>query len=131
MVPGRSSNSKSHLAQTARKSKAKAPNVGEDSAVSVPTQSCLVVNWNKDRTTRLLNWLDQNPVDCHCLFSDLIAHAKAEGQKKVKAKGDKVVFYKKITEAVFNIPEETPDLCEQYQRQPDKFVSSVTNYLSW
>lgn len=48
----------------------------------------------------------------------------------MKAKGDKAVFHKKIAEAVFNVPEETPDLRERYHRQSEKFVASVVNYLS-
>jgi len=131
MAPGSSSKGKSRPGPTAkRKSKARESDVGEDGAASIPTQSRLVVNWNEERTNRLLDWLDQNPVDRHRLFSDSIAHAKAEGRKKVKAKGDKAVFHKKIAEAVFNVPEETYDLRERYQRQSDKFVSSVVNYLS-
>ena len=131
MAPGSSSKGKSRPGPTAkRKSKARESDVGEDGAASIPTQSRLVVNWNEERTNQLLDWLDQNPVDRHRLFSDSITHAKAEGRKKVKAKGDKAVFHKKIAEAVFNVPEETYDLREQYQRQSDKFVSSVVNYLS-
>jgi len=131
MAHGSNLKGKSHPGLTAkRRSKARVSNIGEDGAASIPAQSCLVVNWNKERTNCLLDWLDQNPVDHHCLFSDLIAHAKAEGQKKVKVKGDKAVFHKKIAEVVFNIPKETSDLHAWYQGQSDKFVQSIVNYLS-
>ncbi|KIJ96687.1 hypothetical protein K443DRAFT_10432 [Laccaria amethystina LaAM-08-1] len=116
MAPGRNSKGKSRPRPTAqRKSKATASKVGEDGAALLPPSHALLsIGMEKEQ---IACWID--------------CHAKAQAWKKVKAKGGKAVFHTKIAEVVFNVPEETPCLREWYQRQPDKFASTIVNYLSW
>ncbi|KAF8869849.1 hypothetical protein CPB84DRAFT_1855981 [Gymnopilus junonius] len=70
-----------------------------DAPAELPASKCLQVKWDADRTNRLLDWLDQNPHDHNCLFSDSMAAAKEEGHAKVTAKGAKNHYYVAMAKA--------------------------------
>jgi hypothetical protein len=130
---------KAKLPSTKEKGKARAPPaVVDDSdddckevvAVEARTSKRLVVKWDDDRTTRLLDWLDQHPDDRNRLFSDSTVAAKQEGRRKVTAKGNKTRYHEALAKAVFDSPDEEPSLRIWYLREPGKFTTSVLNYLS-
>jgi len=60
----------------------------------------LQVEWNNTRTDRLLDWLDQNPDDRNCLFSDSTTAAKEQNHRKVTAKGSKNHYYLALANGV-------------------------------
>ena len=61
------------------------------------------ISWTTARTERLLDWLEENPVDRQKLFSDSTKDAKDEGRRKRVAKGTKSEFHKLIAIYVFSV----------------------------
>jgi len=103
----------------------------KDEAEVVLGHGCLTVRWDDVGTERLLDWLDQNPDDHHHLFSDSTTAVKQEGWCWVVAKGAKTKFYVAMAKAVFNSPEEEAHLHDWHNNKPQKFATSVLNFLSW
>ena len=70
-----------------------------------PAKVCrtIRISWTTARTERLLDWLEENPVDRHKLFSDSTKDAKDEGRRKRVAKGTKSEFHKLIAIFVFSV----------------------------
>ena len=52
------------------------------------------ISWTTARTEQLLDWLEEDPVDQHKLFSDSTKDAKDEGWRKCVAKGTKSEFHR-------------------------------------
>jgi hypothetical protein len=96
-----------------------------------PPASGVRIYWDKDstRTDRLLDWLDENPVDRQKLFSDSSHDARVEGRKRRVAKGAKSAFYAKIAEAVFSVDAKA-DVRNDFNANPEKYNKSVENRIS-
>jgi len=90
----------------------------------------LQVEWNNMRTNCLLDWLDQNPDDHNCLFSDSTTAAKEQNHHKVTAKGSKNCYYLALAKAVFDWKEEDIEMWVWYLKEPAKFSSSLSSYLN-
>ena len=85
-------------------------------------------SWTTARTERLLDWLEENPVDRQKLFSDSTKDAKDEGRRKRVAKGTKSEFHKLITTFVFSVDADK-DVREDFAANPGNYTKSVDNYL--
>jgi hypothetical protein len=59
--------------------------------------------WDIPRTHRLIDWLEQNPIERHKLFSDSTQDARAEGRSRHVGKTSKSSYYSKIAKAVFSV----------------------------
>jgi len=80
------------------------------------------------RTERLLDWLEENPVDWHKLFSDSTKDAKDEGQQKHVAKGTKSEFHKLIATHVFSADGDKV-VQDDFAANPGSYTKSVDNYI--
>ena len=80
------------------------------------------------RTKRLLDWLEENPVDWHKLFSDSTKDAKDEGQRKGVAKGMKSKFHRLIAAFVFSV-DANKDVQDDFAVNGGNYTKSVDNYL--
>ena len=90
----------------------------------------ICISWTTARTERLLDWLEENPVDQHKLFSDSTKDAKDEGQRKHVAKGTKSEFHKLIAIFVFSVDADT-DVRDDFAVNSGNYMKSVDNYLGW
>ena len=86
------------------------------------------ISWTTARTERLLDWLEENPVDRHKLFSDSTKDAKDEGRRKRVAKGTKSEFHKLIAIFVFSVDADK-DVRDDFAVNSGNYTKSVDNYL--
>jgi hypothetical protein len=106
---------------------------GEEDDTSQPLQPAKVrrtirISWTTARTERLLDWLEENPVDRHKLFSDSTKDAKDEGRRKRVAKGTKSEFHKLIAIFVFSVDADK-DVRDDFAANSGNYTKSVDNYL--
>ena len=85
-------------------------------------------SWTTARTERLLDWLEENPVDRHKLFSDSTKDAKDEGRRKRVAKGTKSEFHKSIATHVFSADADKV-VRDDFAANPGNYTKSVDNYI--
>lgn len=85
-------------------------------------------SWTTARTERLLDWLEENPVDRHKLFSDSTKDAKDEGRRKRVAKGTKSEFHKSIATYVFSADGDKV-VRDDFAANPGNYTKSVDNYI--
>jgi hypothetical protein len=88
------------------------------------------ISWTPARTERLLDWLDENPVDQQKLFSDSSKDVKEEGRQKHVAKGTKSEFHKMIAMFVFSADADA-NVRLDFSTASGNYTKSVDNYLSW
>jgi hypothetical protein len=88
------------------------------------------IRYTEERTERVLDWLEQNPVDRQKLFGDSTQDAAEEGRKKNVAKGNKSIFYVAIAKAVFAIDQDAnlraavaTDVAEELWKSVENFVT--------
>jgi hypothetical protein len=86
------------------------------------------ISWTTARTERLLDWLEENPVDRQKLFSDSTKDAKDEGRRKRVAKGTKSEFHKLIAIFVFSVDADD-DVRDDFAVNSGNYTKSVDNYL--
>ncbi|KAF8235111.1 hypothetical protein L208DRAFT_1169058, partial [Tricholoma matsutake] len=79
-------------------------------------------------TERLLDWLEENPVDWHKLFSDSTKDAKDEGRQEHVAKGTKSKFHKSIATHVFSA-DGNKVVWDDFAANPGNYTKSVDNYI--
>jgi hypothetical protein len=87
------------------------------------------ISWTSARTERLLDWLDENPVDRQKLFSDSSKDAKEEGRRKRVAKGTKSEFHKMIATFVFSADADSKTRLD-FSSNAGNYTKSVDNYLA-
>jgi hypothetical protein len=105
----------------------------EEDATSQPPATGKVrrmmrISWTTARTERLLDWLEENPVDRQKLFSDSTKDAKDEGRRKRVAKGTKSEFHKLIAFFVFSVDADK-EVREDFAVNGGNYTKSVDNYL--
>jgi len=86
------------------------------------------ISWTTARTERLLDWLEENPVDRQKLFSDSTKDAKDEGRRKRVAKGTKSEFHKLIAIFVFSVDADK-GVRDDFAVNGGNYTKSVDNYL--
>lgn len=86
------------------------------------------ISWTTARTERLLDWLEENPVDRQKLFSDSTKDAKDEGRRKRVAKGTKSEFHKLIAIFVFSVDADK-GVRDDFAVNSGNYTKSVDNYL--
>jgi hypothetical protein len=86
------------------------------------------ISWTTARTERLLDWLEENPVDRQKLFSDSTKDAKDEGRRKRVAKGTKSEFHKLIAFFVFSVDVDK-EVRDDFAVNGGNYTKSVDNYL--
>jgi hypothetical protein len=86
------------------------------------------ISWTTARTERLLDWLEENPVDRQKLFSDSTKDAKDEGRRKRVAKGTKSEFHKSIAIYVFSVDADK-GVRDDFAANGGNYTKSVDNYL--
>ena len=86
------------------------------------------ISWTTARTERLLDWLEENPVDRQKLFSDSTKDAKDEGRRKRVAKGTKSEFHKSIAIFVFSVDTDK-GVRDDFTVNGSNYTKSVDNYL--
>jgi hypothetical protein len=86
------------------------------------------IAWTTARTERLLDWLEENPVDRQKLFSDSTKDAKDEGRRKRVAKGTKSEFHKLIACFVFSVDADK-EVRDDFAVNGGNYTKSVDNYL--
>jgi hypothetical protein len=86
------------------------------------------ISWTTARTERLLDWLEENPVDRQKLFSDSTKDAKDEGRRKRVAKGTKAEFHKLIAIFVFSVDDDK-GVRDDFAMNGGNYTKSVDNYL--
>ncbi|KAH7911778.1 hypothetical protein BJ138DRAFT_979870, partial [Hygrophoropsis aurantiaca] len=79
------------------------------------------------RTSRLIAWCRENPIDRIKLFSDSLEDAKEDGRDKAQAKGSKSEFYLKIAKAVFDSDDEEQAVRDHFLKYPNDFVTPVAS----
>ena len=84
--------------------------------------------WPGPRTEWLLDWLEENPVDQHKLFSGSMKDVKDEGQRKHVVKGTKSEFHKLIAIFVFSVDADK-DVWDDFAANAGNYTKSVDNYL--
>jgi hypothetical protein len=99
----------------------------EENAMTLPAK-VRRTSWTTSRTERLLDWLEENPVDRQKLFSDSTKDAKDEGRRKRVAKGTKSEFHKLIATFVFSVDADK-EVREDFAANPVNYMKSVDNYL--
>jgi hypothetical protein len=92
------------------------------------------VQWERDppgngRTDRLIDWLEDHPVDRHKLFSDSTQDACNEGRSRDVGKTKKKQYYEAIAAHVFK-NDENPSYREGYQQDPARYAGSVDSRLT-
>jgi hypothetical protein len=102
----------------------------EDVATSHPVKArrMMRISWTTARTERLLDWLEENPVDRQKLFSDSTKDAKDEGRRKRVAKGTKGEFHKLIAVYVFSVDADK-GVRDDFAANSGNYSKSVDNYL--
>lgn len=85
-------------------------------------------SWTSARTERLLDWLEENPVDRQKLFSDSTKDAKDEGRRKRIAKGTKLEFHKLIATYVFSVDNDEAVRAD-FTVNAINYTKSVDNYI--
>ena len=102
----------------------------EDVATSQPVKvrHMMRISWTTARTERLLDWLEENPMDRQKLFSDSTKDAKDEGRRKRVAKGTKGEFHKLIANYVFSADADK-GVRDDFAENSGKYTKSVDNYL--
>jgi hypothetical protein len=104
----------------------------EEDATSQPqpakARRMMRISWTTARTERLLDWLEENPVDRQKLFSDSTKDAKDEGRRKRVAKGTKSEFHKLIAIFVFSVDVDK-GVRDDFAVNSGNYVKSVDNYL--
>ena len=102
----------------------------EDVATSHPVKArrMMRISWTTARTERLLDWLEENPVDRQKLFSDSTKDAKDEGRRKRVAKGTKGEFHKLIAIYVFSVDADK-EVRDDFAANSGNYSKSVDNYL--
>ena len=95
-----------------------------------PAKACRMmrISWTTARTERLLDWLEENPVDRQKLFSDSTKDAKDEGRRKHVAKGTKSEFHKLIAVYVFSVDTDK-GVRDDFVVNSGNYTKSVDNYL--
>ena len=78
------------------------------------------------RTDQIIDWLTDHVDDRTRLFSDNVQDASAEGRRVRTAKSSKMVYYRKIAEAVF---QNDKDEKANYAKDPEKYAKSVENHI--
>lgn len=86
------------------------------------------ISWTTARTERLLDWLEENPVDRQKLFSDSTKDAKDEGRRKRVAKGTKAEYHKLIAVYVFSVDVDK-GVWDDFAVNSANYTKSVDNYL--
>ena len=86
------------------------------------------ISWTTARTERLLDWLEENPVDRQKLFSDSTKDAKDEGRRKRVAKGTKSEYHKLIAIFVFSVDADK-GVRDDFAVNGVNYTKSVDNYL--
>jgi hypothetical protein len=94
----------------------------------VKVQRMMRISWTTVRTERLLDWLEENPVDRQKLFSDSTKDAKDEGRRKRVAKGTKGEFHKLIAIYVFSVDADK-GVRDDFAANSGNYTKSVDNYL--
>ena len=64
------------------------------------------ISWTGTHIDRVIDWMENNPVDHQKLFSDLTQAAKDKNHKKVIGKTSKSHFHEKIAHYVFSVDED-------------------------
>ena len=100
----------------------------EDPNLQLQSTKVCHISWMMARTKRLLDWLEENPVDWHKLFSDSTKDAKDEGQRKGVAKGMKSKFHRLIAVFVFSV-DANKDVQDDFAVNGGNYTKSVDNYL--
>jgi hypothetical protein len=104
----------------------------EEDATSQPqpakVRRMMRISWTTARTERLLDWLEENPVDRQKLFSDSTKDAKDEGRRKRVAKGTKSEFHKSIAISVFSVDVDK-EVRDDFAVNSGNYTKSVDNYL--
>jgi hypothetical protein len=104
----------------------------EEDATSQPppakARRMMRISWTTARTERLLDWLEENPVDRQKLFSDSTKDAKDEGRRKRVAKGTKSEFHKLIAVYVFSVDADK-GVRDDFVVNSGNYTKSVDNYL--
>ncbi|KAF8224729.1 hypothetical protein L208DRAFT_1309442, partial [Tricholoma matsutake] len=77
-------------------------------------------------TDRIIDWLTNHVNDHILLFSDNMQDASAEGRRLKTGKSSKMVYYHKITVAVFA---NDPDVKGNYAQDPERYAKSVENHI--
>ena len=77
-------------------------------------------------TDQIIDWLTDHVDDHTCLFSDNVQDASAEGRQVRTVKLSKMVYYRKIAEAVF---QNDKDKKANYAKDPEKYAKSVENHI--
>ena len=86
------------------------------------------ISWMMARTEQLPNWLEENPMDWHKLFSDSMKDAKDEGWWKHVAKGTKSELHKLIAIFIFSVNVDK-DVQDDFAVNGGNYTKSVDNYL--
>jgi hypothetical protein len=95
---------------------------------TMPPAKVRHTSWMTARTEQLLDWLEENPVNRHKLFSDSTKDAKDEGRRKCVAKGTKSEFHKLIAIYVFSADADKV-VREDFAANAGNYMKSVDNYL--
>ena len=109
------------------------PPKGKQKQTDTPTSS-FRVDWedkfDRYRTDRLLNWLDEHPTERHRLFSDSSKAAQQEQRPLVvnKSATQKTAIHAKIAQYVFE-NDQNPEYRNQYASKPEAFTGPVGNRL--
>ena len=101
----------------------------DEDTTTQPAKVCCT-SWTTARTEQLLNWLEENLVDWHKLFSDSTKDAKDEGWQKHIAKGTKSKLHKLIAPYVFSVDADK-DVQDDFAANLGNYTKSVDNYLGW
>ncbi|KAH9011860.1 hypothetical protein EDB84DRAFT_1444962 [Lactarius hengduanensis] len=75
------------------------------------------VQWDNTRTDRLIKWLEDNPEDRQCLFSNSSHNARKENQPRCVAKGSKSTFHVKMAD-------------EEVKEEAKKYAKAVKNRIT-
>ncbi|KAH9051039.1 hypothetical protein EDB87DRAFT_1550656, partial [Lactarius vividus] len=87
------------------------------------------VLWDDARTDRLVDWLEDNPMDHQKLFSDSSHDAKKENQPHCVAKGSKSAFHAKMAEYIFSVDTD-PKVHEEIKGDMKKYTKAVENQIT-
>jgi hypothetical protein len=78
------------------------------------------------RTDLIIDWLTDHVDDRIRLFSDNVQDASAEGRRLRTGKSSKMVYYRKIADAVF---QNDQDEEANYAKDPEKYAKSIENHI--
>ncbi|KAH9052850.1 hypothetical protein EDB87DRAFT_1549759, partial [Lactarius vividus] len=87
------------------------------------------VLWDDACTDRLVDWLEDNPMDRQKLFSDSSHDTKKENRPHCVAKGSKSAFHAKMAEYIFSVDTD-PKVCEEIKGGRKKYTKAVENRIT-